>query len=95
MVSDILEGLQSLMNRIKYYSKQYGLNMNAQKTKHMIISKEIISGAHLFINRTKIEIVNQYNYLGTIINEQWDNTQEIKFCVEKARIVFNKMSAIF
>lgn len=61
----------------------------------MIISKEVISGAHLFINGTKIERVNQYKFLGTIINEQWVSAQEIKCHIEKARTVFNKMSAIF
>jgi len=39
--------------------------------------------------------VNQYQYLGTVINEQWDNTEKIKCRIGKARNVFNSMSASF
>ena len=61
----------------------------------MIISKRDINGAHLYVNGTRIECVQQYCYLGTIINEQWDSAQEINCRIGKAREVFNKMSAIF
>lgn len=57
-------------------------------------SKEKINGAHV-INGIQIEWVKQYCNLKTVINGQWDNTQEIKCSIEKARRVFNKMSAIF
>lgn len=73
VVSDDLKGLHWLIDLITYYSQQYNLYINIQKTKQMIISKEVMNGAHLFINGTKIEKVNQYSYLGAIINEQWDN----------------------
>lgn len=95
VMADSLEGLQRLMNRITQYSQQYGLNINVQKTKLMIISKKSIKGAHLYINNNRIERVKQYSYLGTIINEQWNNVQEIKCRIGKAKTTFNKMSAIF
>lgn len=34
-------------------------------------------------------------YLGSVINEQWDNEQETKCRIGKARAVFNKIRAIF
>lgn len=34
---------------------------------------EDITGAHISINQTRIEREHQYQYLGTFINEQWDN----------------------
>ncbi|CAG9834503.1 unnamed protein product [Diabrotica balteata] len=95
VIADSLEGLQRQMDRINEYSEQYGLNINTHKTKQMIISKENINGAHLYINGTQIERLKQYCYLETIINEQWSNLQEIKCRMGKARMVFNKMSAIF
>jgi Reverse transcriptase (RNA-dependent DNA polymerase) len=95
VMADSLDGLQTLMDRITQYSQQYGLNINVQKTKQMIISKKPINGAHLYISGIRIERVKQYCYLGTIINEQWDNVQEIKCRIGKAKAVFNKMSAIF
>uniref|UniRef100_A0A8D8S265 Reverse transcriptase domain-containing protein n=1 Tax=Cacopsylla melanoneura TaxID=428564 RepID=A0A8D8S265_9HEMI len=61
----------------------------------MVISKTNITGIHLTINQTIIERVSQYIYLGTIINEDWDNSQEIKSRIGKARSTFNQMSAVF
>lgn len=60
-----------------------------KKQKKMIISKEAISAAHLYINGFRIERVKQYCYLGTVINVQWDNTRDIKYRIKKARTVFN------
>ena len=61
MIADSLEALQRLMDDIAQYNQQYGLNINVKKTKQMIISKRDING-------TRIERVQQYCYLGTIIN---------------------------
>ncbi|KAL1458712.1 hypothetical protein WDU94_008838 [Cyamophila willieti] len=93
--ADTLQGLQTLMDRVVEVSAQYGLEMNTSKTKLLIVSKENISGAHLYVNQSRIERVSQYTYLGTIINENWDNSQEIKCRIEKARAVFNRMRSAF
>jgi len=61
----------------------------------MVISKNIITGARLYVNRTRTERAKQYCYLGTMVNERWDNTQEIKCRTGKASTTFNKTSAIF
>jgi hypothetical protein len=42
-----------------------------------------------------VERVGKYTYLGTIVNEQWDHSQEIKSRIEKARGAFNNMSRLF
>ncbi|CAH1285836.1 unnamed protein product [Diabrotica balteata] len=85
VIANSLEGLQRLMDRINEYSQQYGLNINTHKTTQMIISKENINKAHLYINGTQIERVKQYCYLVTIINEQWSNLQKKKCRIGKAR----------
>uniref|UniRef100_A0A8D8SH15 Craniofacial development protein 2 n=1 Tax=Cacopsylla melanoneura TaxID=428564 RepID=A0A8D8SH15_9HEMI len=90
-----LEDLQALMDNITYHSNQYGLNINVKKTKFMIISKNKITGSQLYINQTAIERVKQYTYLGTIINEDWQNSQEIKSRIGKAKSTFNRMSTFF
>uniref|UniRef100_A0A8D8XEP5 Craniofacial development protein 2 n=1 Tax=Cacopsylla melanoneura TaxID=428564 RepID=A0A8D8XEP5_9HEMI len=93
--ADTLEGLQQLMNKVTETSKKYGLDINTNKTKFMIISKENITGANLYVEGKRIERVSQYTYLGTIINEQWDNSQEIRCRIGKAKSTFNEMSAVF
>ncbi|KAL4120153.1 hypothetical protein QTP88_012884 [Uroleucon formosanum] len=93
--ADSIEGLQLLMDRITEASMRYGLDINTNKTKFMIISKEDITGVHLSINQSRIERVHKYQYLGTVINDQWDNAEEIKCRIGKARSVFNLMNASF
>uniref|UniRef100_A0A8D9EV91 Craniofacial development protein 2 n=1 Tax=Cacopsylla melanoneura TaxID=428564 RepID=A0A8D9EV91_9HEMI len=93
--ADTIEGLQTLMNRIHDTSQMYGLDINTLKTKFMIVSKKPISGVNLYINQNRIERVSKYTYLGTIVNESWDNSQEIKCRIGRARIFFNSMHAAF
>ncbi|CAG9827089.1 unnamed protein product [Diabrotica balteata] len=83
------------MNKITYYSQQYGLNINVKKTKLMIISKKRITEGQLYVNQSPVERVAHYNYLGTTINEEWTNNQEIRERIGKARSTFNRMGAIF
>ncbi|KAI5707563.1 hypothetical protein M8J77_011831 [Diaphorina citri] len=93
--SDSLEGLQSLVNKIAAVSAKYGLDINSKKTKFMAISKSNIANANITINNQPIERVTQSSYLGTIINENWDNSQEVRSRIAKATAAFNKMSKIF
>lgn len=66
--ADTQEGLQALMDKVVEVSKRYGLEMNVNKTKLLVVSKEQINNAHIKINNVRIERVKQYTYLGTIIN---------------------------
>ncbi|CAG9830039.1 unnamed protein product [Diabrotica balteata] len=75
------------MNRITYYSQQYGLNINVKKTNLIIISKNRITEGQLYVKKSPVERVMHYNYLGTIINEEWTNNQEIRASIAKARIL--------
>ncbi|CAG9831348.1 unnamed protein product [Diabrotica balteata] len=75
------------MNKIMYYSQQYGLNINVKKSKLMIISKKRITEGQLYVNKSPVERVTHYNYLGTIINKERTNNQEIRACIAKARIL--------
>uniref|UniRef100_A0A8D8RKC5 Craniofacial development protein 2 n=1 Tax=Cacopsylla melanoneura TaxID=428564 RepID=A0A8D8RKC5_9HEMI len=96
MLADTIEGLQKLMTKIAEVSSSYGLDINASKTKLMIISKEQISSdAQIIVNQVRIERVTQCQYLGTCINEAWDNSQEVKCRIAKARNVFNSMDSVF
>ncbi|CAG9830038.1 unnamed protein product [Diabrotica balteata] len=83
------------MNRITYYSQQYGLNINVKKTNLIIISKNRITEGQLYVKKSPVERVMHYNYLGTIINEEWTNNQEIRASIAKARSTFNRMGAFF
>lgn len=90
-----LNGLQQLMNRVYSVSLEYGLDINVNKTKYMVISKSQIPQEHLTLNQLQIERVGKYTYLGTTLNDQWDHSQEIRCRIEKARAVFLKMASVF
>lgn len=90
-----LESLQELMTRIAEISEQYGLTLNANKTKYMVISKETIPSGQLTVNNHQIERVSKYNYLGSTVGDQWDHSLEIKCRIEKARAAFMKMANLF
>lgn len=76
-------------------SKKYGLEINTNKTKVMMISKERIERIQHKINEKEVEQVSTYTCLGTIVNEQWGHSQEIKSRIEKARAAFIQMSKLF
>lgn len=93
--ADSPQALQQLINKIARVSKEYGLDINIQKTKIMVISKNKIDNIQLSINNQPIERVPHITYLGTRINENWDATQEIKSRIAKATAAYNKMSKLF
>lgn len=95
IISNDLEGLQRLMNRVVEVSERYGLRMNTKKTKFMIISKNRRMEGQLLIHNRPIQRVNKYVYLGTNINEEWDHSVEIRCRIEKARAIFLKMGKLF
>ncbi|CAG9837247.1 unnamed protein product [Diabrotica balteata] len=79
------------MNKMTYYSQQYGLNINVKKTKLMIISKKRITEGQIYVNQSPVERGMHYNYFGTITNEEWTNNQEIRARIAKAKSTFNRI----
>jgi len=78
--ADNVRELQDLVDNITRESSIYGLDINISKTKFMLISKNNIGNIdlNLKINNQIIERVKHRTYLGTIINGNWDISQEIK-----------------
>lgn len=61
----------------------------------MTFSKNPINDTSITINGTQLEKVNEYKYLGTLINETGDQNHEIKRRIEIARSTFIKMKKLF
>lgn len=55
----------------------------------MVISKATGKRCDLMIYNTPTNRISQLAYLGTIINKDWDNSEEIRSRIEKARASFN------
>lgn len=59
------------------------------------ISNIGIPHEYLTLSQQEIKRVSKYTYLGNVLNDQWDHSQEIRCSIEKARAVFLKMISVF
>jgi hypothetical protein len=76
-VNTIKENTETLIEA----SKDIGLEINAEKTKYMIMSRHSNSGQNQNIRRTNelFEKVEKFIYLGTTLTNQNDIHDEVKF----------------
>jgi len=70
LISDTVVGLQNQLSTLKEGADTLGLIVNEQKTKVMVFR----NGGHLaehekwFLGKVRLEIVNEYRYLGTVFS---------------------------
>ena len=68
MTTTTTKGLQNALTILSQFCEDWLLNVNAKKTKILIFQKKCRKSTyekqHFFINGNKIEIVNNYTYLG-------------------------------
>lgn len=91
IMTDNMNDLQNVMQRLNTNCNEYGLRINLNKTKYMVITKSIIENTQLNVENTDIERVNAYKYLGAWITSSIDQTKEIKTRIEVARTSFIKL----
>ncbi len=84
------ENQQTLLDHVNAVSNRYGLTINTRKTKFMVVSRKNVD-ARLFIAGEEVERVHSYKYLGTLLNDSWDCSQEVRARIEQARGTFFKM----
>ena len=61
----------------------------------MIVPKNKFTNCTFNINQIPVESVSKFSYFGTIVNEQWDYSQEIKSRVGKGRVVYSRINSLF
>ncbi|KAH1017099.1 hypothetical protein HUJ05_007814 [Dendroctonus ponderosae] len=93
--ADNLASLPLLLDSITSYSRQDGLEINTNKTKYLIISKNQNTRCTLLVDGTPSERVNKYTYLGTNVSDNWGHSEEIRTLIEKARTAFIRMKKVF
>ena len=59
-------------------SKETGLEVNANKTKYMVMSRDQNAGRILISDNISYETVEQFKYLGTTLTNLKPNQAEIK-----------------
>ena len=67
-MSKSADGLQNCLDKLNAYSKTWGLSINIKKTKTMIFnrSNRFIRNQQFYIEKSMIEAVNQYTYVGGV-----------------------------
>ncbi|XP_070159794.1 uncharacterized protein [Polyergus mexicanus] len=81
-----------VMNNI--YCEQYGLKINNEKTKYMIVSKNAVNDRGVSVGGEPLQRVKKITYLGSVVNDKWDHSVEIKCRIEKVTAVFFRMKRV-
>ena len=87
-----VEELQNMITKVKETSGKYGLRLNAKKTKVMVVKKtaklEQLTGVNIQIEGQRIEEINRFVYLGSMITTKMRSINEIKMRIARARNQF-------
>ena len=86
--------LINLLSHVKSASEEKDLLLNTKKTKIMVLDKND-TGADFLLDGQKIEVVRQFEYLGSLINNKCDSTTEIKRRLAIARKTTQSMENIW
>ena len=92
LLAETKEDLQLIINEVNKVGKEYGMKMNANKTKTMVITrKENTPQIKLEIDGTEIKQVQNFKYLGQTISDDGKCDVEITKRIEIARGAFNNL----
>ena len=94
LIAQTIQQMNILLDRLYHTALQYGLKINIKKTKGMLIGTHPISTEVLHINGTPIAIVDLFEYLGRMLNNNGDDTHAVSCRIGKAWGAFDKKSTI-
>lgn len=63
IIAENLVDLQELVNRVNEACKNWGLSINLNKTKYMVVSKVDVGETSLLLNEETLERVAEFKYL--------------------------------
>ena len=85
-----------LLRKVKTASEKKGLLLNTKKTKVMIIEDQQTDlDAFFSLDGNVIEVVERFEFLGSIINTKGDCSQEIRRRLAMARNIVQSMSKLW
>lgn len=94
LIAETPEQLQEIVNKVNEEGKLYGMKINAEKTKTMLVSKVMPSAKfHITVDNDIIKQVDSFVYLGQLLTEDAKCDKEILRRISIARGTFNKMKS--
>ena len=94
LVCQSREELMDLLLRVKNASEKKGLLLNTKKTKIMVIDRDSTDDDFV-LDGQKIDVVDDFEYLGSLINIKSDSTNEIRRRLAIARRTTQNMIMIW
>ncbi len=86
LVSKSQQGLQTCLDKLENYCIKWGLQVNASKTKCMVMSlgKTATSNMSFAYGDQELDIVESYKYLGVLVTYNWNVNKMIQDRINKA-----------
>ena len=86
-------GLQRLMNKLNDTVKNFGMKINVQKTKTMVVRWDGGDVVNIAVDGKRIEQVKSFKYLGSVITKNGRSHSDVKVTevrIAMAKDAFNK-----
>ncbi|KAI8429179.1 hypothetical protein MSG28_007716 [Choristoneura fumiferana] len=94
LIATSRENIAKLLHRIERVSLQFGLKINRQKTKMMIVDRSQNNAPHI-TEIANCEVVQSYIYLGSLITNTGGSEDEIKRRIAITRSAMEKLTRIW
>jgi len=95
LISNSVENLQALLDKVVTASNDKGLSINIKKTECMVITKKRQTpSCNINIEQERIKQVAEFKYLGTIITEDGRCEREIKTRIGMAKEAFSRLKGL-
>jgi len=88
-----LNGIQDLTSQVEDAAKLKGLRVNAEKTKMMLLGT--LPHGNITVSVSTVETVNEFCYLGSIIQDDSSCDKDIRARLGKANGVFGRLTNIW
>ena len=95
IIAETEHDLQVMITRLNETCKIYGMELNAKKTKVMVIERFSGTKIQITSGKTVLEQVKSYCYLGSQITEDGRCTDEIRKRTAMAKIAFQRHKELF
>ena len=92
LLGETRDSLQEMTTNLEIEAGKVGLRISAEKTKTLQIGGNHAECVHLLnVNHQDIEHVNRFTYLGSVLTDDGDVTNDVNCRLGKATAVFQRM----
>ena len=89
MIASTEKGLQKIMDKLNATAENFGMKINTKKTKVMKVSRNVGEEINIMINRSRIEQVKSFKYLGSTMTEDGRCEIDLKVSIALAKEAFS------